>query len=360
MSRGVRSLFGPTRKSFPQGNFSEGELILIHQAYVEWQQISTTMVEVLRSRSFRLIKWLISDTLTLTWLFYWIRTARSVFTGAGLKWPNTAGQYSICRGQIADSNHGWFSGWVFDVSLYDIWSGFGLVWDKFNVTRILKCNNQFIFDPARITAYSFRIRHQSAVMSSTWWKVTLDMTEPDTESLSSRLLVFRRADMDSVSVGLGLGMTRKVRLLNGETTWKSLIKTTDTDSRFRVSNGLLRFLNQVRYISGIFSYLQTLVSYLQCNCSPSTNSYLNFDIATLQVCCDMCSQRANEAFIHFLGETHPSSKYQQFCWNYYGFRAGLRTGGIPSPRITWRHTGRYANRYGHDLFLHYRSDSGAV
>ena len=33
----------------------------------------------------------------LTWLVYWIRTARSVFTGAELKWPNTAGQYSICN-----------------------------------------------------------------------------------------------------------------------------------------------------------------------------------------------------------------------------------------------------------------------
>ena len=43
-----------------------------------------------------LIDWLIDDKLTLTWLVYWIRTARCVFTGAGLKWPNTAGQYSIC------------------------------------------------------------------------------------------------------------------------------------------------------------------------------------------------------------------------------------------------------------------------
>ena len=34
------------------------------------------------------------EKLTLTWLVYWSRTARSVFTGAGLKWPNTAGQYS--------------------------------------------------------------------------------------------------------------------------------------------------------------------------------------------------------------------------------------------------------------------------
>ena len=35
------------------------------------------------------VDWLIDDKLTLTWLVYWIRTARSFFTGAGLKWPNT-------------------------------------------------------------------------------------------------------------------------------------------------------------------------------------------------------------------------------------------------------------------------------
>ena len=37
------------------------------------------------------------NKLTLTWLVYWIRTARSVFTGAWLKWPNTAGQYSALK-----------------------------------------------------------------------------------------------------------------------------------------------------------------------------------------------------------------------------------------------------------------------
>ena len=40
---------------------------------------------ILHTKSFRLIDWLIDDKLTLTWLVYWIRTARSVFTGAGLK-----------------------------------------------------------------------------------------------------------------------------------------------------------------------------------------------------------------------------------------------------------------------------------
>ena len=53
------------------------------------------MVEALRSRSFRLIDWLTDDKLTLTWLVYWIRTTRSVFTGAGLKWPNTAGKTAL-------------------------------------------------------------------------------------------------------------------------------------------------------------------------------------------------------------------------------------------------------------------------
>ena len=32
--------------------------------------------------------------ITLTWLVYWIRTARSVFTGAGLKWLNIMGWYT--------------------------------------------------------------------------------------------------------------------------------------------------------------------------------------------------------------------------------------------------------------------------
>ena len=39
---------------------------------------------IFRNRSFRLI-WLIDDKLTLTWLVYWVRTARSVFTGGGPK-----------------------------------------------------------------------------------------------------------------------------------------------------------------------------------------------------------------------------------------------------------------------------------
>ena len=55
------------------------------------------MVKALGSRFLRLIDWLIDDELTLTWLVYWIRTARSVFTGAGPKWLNITGQYSASR-----------------------------------------------------------------------------------------------------------------------------------------------------------------------------------------------------------------------------------------------------------------------
>ena len=68
----------------------------------EWRQMPTTMVEALRSRSFRLIDWLIEDKLTLTWLAYWIRTTRCVFTGAGLKLPNTAGQYNVLKDEKID------------------------------------------------------------------------------------------------------------------------------------------------------------------------------------------------------------------------------------------------------------------
>ena len=77
LSRGVRSLFGPTRKLSPWGNFSDGGLNQSIKRRLSWQ-------------TFRLIDWLIDDKLTLTWLVYWIFTAQSVFTGAGLKWPNTA------------------------------------------------------------------------------------------------------------------------------------------------------------------------------------------------------------------------------------------------------------------------------
>ena len=72
LSRGVRSLFGPTRKSSPCGNFSDGGL---NQSIKRRLSLWTFMI-------------------SLTWLVYWIHTALSVFTGAGLKWLNTVGQYS--------------------------------------------------------------------------------------------------------------------------------------------------------------------------------------------------------------------------------------------------------------------------
>ena len=68
-------------KIIPVGQFFRRWIKSINQAY-------TTAVNLS-------VDWLIDDQLTMTWLVYWIRTARSVFTGAGLKWPNTAGQYSI-------------------------------------------------------------------------------------------------------------------------------------------------------------------------------------------------------------------------------------------------------------------------
>ena len=77
----------------PLGQFFRRWIQSINQSInQERQQIPTTMVEALRSRAFRLVDWL---TITLTWLIYWIRTTRSIFTGAGLKWQNTAGQYSV-------------------------------------------------------------------------------------------------------------------------------------------------------------------------------------------------------------------------------------------------------------------------
>ena len=79
LSRGVRSLFGPTRKSSPWDNFSDGGL---NQSIKRGLSLQTS----------RLIDWLIDEKLTLTWLVYWIRTTRSVFTGAGLKWRD---KYSI-------------------------------------------------------------------------------------------------------------------------------------------------------------------------------------------------------------------------------------------------------------------------
>ena len=82
MSRGVRSPFGPTRRSSPWGNFSDGGLNQsINQAYTFIVNLS--------------VDWLIDEKLTLTWLAYWSRTARSVFTGAGLKWLNITGQYRV-------------------------------------------------------------------------------------------------------------------------------------------------------------------------------------------------------------------------------------------------------------------------
>ena len=66
-----------TQESFPVGQF-----------FRRW---------IRRTRSFRLIDCLIDDKLTLTWLVYWIRTARPFLTGAGPNrrcpmWSGTNGE----------------------------------------------------------------------------------------------------------------------------------------------------------------------------------------------------------------------------------------------------------------------------
>ena len=51
---------------------------------------------ILRSRSFQLIDWLIDHKSTLTWLVYWIRAARSVFTGGGANVTEHCGKIQYC------------------------------------------------------------------------------------------------------------------------------------------------------------------------------------------------------------------------------------------------------------------------
>ena len=85
LSRYVESLFGPTRKSSPWGNFSDGGL---NQS-------------IKRRLSLLTFGWLI-DWLTISWLWLdWFIgfVPHDVFTGAGLKWPNTVGQYSNRTGR---------------------------------------------------------------------------------------------------------------------------------------------------------------------------------------------------------------------------------------------------------------------
>ena len=81
MPRHVESLFCIHSGIIPVGQFSR---ICANQSINQAWTFSVNLS----------IDWLIEAELTLTWLVYWIRTARSVFTGAGLKWPNSTGQYS--------------------------------------------------------------------------------------------------------------------------------------------------------------------------------------------------------------------------------------------------------------------------
>ena len=75
-SRYVESLFAFTRGIIPVGQFSRKCAQSINQpwTFIGW-----------------LLDW---RKVNLSWLVYWVRTARSVFTGAGLKWLNITGYYS--------------------------------------------------------------------------------------------------------------------------------------------------------------------------------------------------------------------------------------------------------------------------
>ena len=81
LSRGVRSLFGPIRKSSPWGNFSDDGLN------------HSIKRQTLHCKPFSVIDWLINDESTLTWLVYWTSYRTICFYGGGgLKWPNITGQ----------------------------------------------------------------------------------------------------------------------------------------------------------------------------------------------------------------------------------------------------------------------------
>ena len=68
------------------------EIIPVGQFFRRWiKWMNQSIKRRLPLQTFWLIDWLIDDEWTLTWLVYWIGT---VFTGAGLKRPNIAGQYS--------------------------------------------------------------------------------------------------------------------------------------------------------------------------------------------------------------------------------------------------------------------------
>ena len=81
LSRSVGSLFEPTRKPSLWSNFSDGGSFVVGPFgwLIHWLKIS----------------WL------WFWLVYWTRTARRVFTGAGLKWPNTMGQNRTLKSRLS-------------------------------------------------------------------------------------------------------------------------------------------------------------------------------------------------------------------------------------------------------------------
>ena len=74
--------------------------------------------------------------ITVTWLIYWIRTARSVFTGAGLKWLNITRWHS--ERKIDDKNKKYVRHAVsLDVDVVVL----GAAIDKFDACVVLNVTN---------------------------------------------------------------------------------------------------------------------------------------------------------------------------------------------------------------------------
>ncbi|OQV20781.1 Atrial natriuretic peptide receptor 1 [Hypsibius exemplaris] len=89
--------------------------------------------------------------------------------------------------------------------------------------------------------------HQSVLMNASWWQMNLDMTEPDTGSMSSRLSLLRRGDADTASI-IARKHTCILRLRTGLIVWKSPIRALDADGHFRITSDLANLLSHVKNI----------------------------------------------------------------------------------------------------------------
>ena len=101
LRRGIIRSFGSFwthLEIIPVGQFFRRWIKSINQSINQkWQQIPTTMVAALWSKSFRLIDWLIDDKVNFD-LIGLVKSYHTIcFYGAGLKWPNTAGQIQYFR-----------------------------------------------------------------------------------------------------------------------------------------------------------------------------------------------------------------------------------------------------------------------